>query len=85
MSGNRLTKDDLSEYLVKLQKLQRMCMGCRKFRITTEETSIRVTYSNDPDLLSDRLYFTIMLDDFSFYAEQRYNELKEQLKNDKWL
>lgn len=84
MSG-RLTEDDLSEYLVKLQKLQRMCMGCRKFRITTEDNSIRVTYSDDPDPLSDRLYFTIMLDDLSFYAEQRYKELKEQLKKDNWL
>lgn len=79
MSG-RLTKDDLSEYLVKLQKLQRMCMGCRKFRITTEENSIHVTYEQN-----DILYFDIMIADLSSCAEQRYEKLKERLKNDKWL
>lgn len=80
MSEERLTEDDLSEYLVKLQKLQRICMGCRKFRITTEENSIHVTYGEN-----DILYFDIMIADLSSYAEQRYKELIEQLKNDKWL
>ena len=80
MSGNRLTTDDLSEYLVKLQKLQRICMGCRKFRITTEENSIHVTYGDN-----DILYFDIMIADFCSNAELRYDKLKERLKEDKWL
>lgn len=80
MSDDRLTKDDLSEYLVKLQKLQRMCMGCRKFRITTEGNSIKVTYGEN-----DILYFDIMIADLSSYAEQRYEKLKERLKKDNWL
>lgn len=80
MSGNRLTKDDLSEYLVKLQKLQRICMGCRKFRITIEENSIHVTYGEN-----DILYFDIMIADFCSYAELVYEKLKERLNKDKWL
>ncbi len=82
MSG-RLTKDDLSEYLVKLQKLQRICMGCRYFRITTEETSISVNYAYGSYDVA--LFFTITIEDFKSYAEHRYEELKERLKIDKWL
>lgn len=85
MNGNKLTKDDLSEYLVKLQKLQRMCLGCRMFKITTWETCILVTYSDACDPYRECLSFMIELYDLGFDAEQRYNELKEQLKNDKWL
>lgn len=81
--SRRLTKDDLSEYLVKLQKLQRMCMGCRKFRITTEETSISVTYAHGSYDVA--LFFTITIEDFESYADKRYKELKERIKNDNWL
>lgn len=80
--SDRLKKDDLSEYLVKLQKLQRMCLGCRKFRITTEETSISVSYAHGCDVT---VFFIFMVGDFESYATMNYEELKKQLIKDNWL
>lgn len=84
MSGDKLTKDDLSEYLVKLQKLQRLCMGCATFRITTEAIAVHLFYANQA-LNSERISFSIFLGDFKAYAERKYEEFIEQLKKDNWL
>lgn len=84
MSVDRLTKDDLSEYLVKLQKLQRMCMGCATFRITTEKIAVHLFYANQ-EINSERVFFSIFLGGFKSYAEIKYDTLRNQLIKDNWL
>lgn len=84
MSGEKLTKDDLSEYLVKFQRLQRICMGCATFRIITEKIAVHLFYANQ-ELDSERVFFSLFLGDFKAYAENMYDKLKNQLIKDNWL
>lgn len=88
MSDDRLTKDDLSEYLVKLQKLQRLCTGTYGgFEISLIADSIFVRYTSDQEMIDrhTNIYLSLSTATDRDSAATIYNELLRQLKKDNWL
>ena len=72
-----MTKDDLSEYLEKFQRLQRICMGCEGFDVYQSIDMIYVKYIDN--------IIAITTDMDRDLAVERYNDFVFKLKKDNWL